>query len=346
MHSTHLRKIHIHGALLGAALGDALGRSRTNLSRRDALRKYGPLSEGSTGRRMYSGDTQLMLLTAQALLKSRSDLRSFRKTFHARLAWYGLSFPVDPSASTMLAAWKSWLARVGLRPGVDSLDNGAGAQAVFSALAIDGTGHNIGRWVDETVHLTRTNSQTRNACVVLGELADLSANTKRDNFEPSEVLAKAIQISSHKELTRQLKALTPFLQGGKSPAAVARHFGWQDGVSHSMVDTTVMAIYCWLRYPDDFKRATTAAIHLGGDSKSLGAIVGGLSGAHLGVAGIPSELPAMLGGSPHGPTWIASLAERFSHWPHGVDDLHRAPPQKTRPLLQLLRNGWERLRFR
>ena len=41
MHSTHLRHKHIHGALLGAAVGDALGLARKGLTRRSAIRLNG-----------------------------------------------------------------------------------------------------------------------------------------------------------------------------------------------------------------------------------------------------------------------------------------------------------------
>ena len=41
MHSTFLRKEHIHGLMLGVAIGDALGLPRKDLCRRLGLRMFG-----------------------------------------------------------------------------------------------------------------------------------------------------------------------------------------------------------------------------------------------------------------------------------------------------------------
>lgn len=341
MHSTHLRRKHIHGALLGAAVGDALGHARQGLKRRTALQIYGrpPLTYRMlAGRGIYTSDTQLMLMTAQALLNSRTDLGSFRRAFRCRLSWYALSLPHGCGWATYRAALRSWLVRFRLPSGVNSSDNGPGASAVFTALAIHGTGHRLPKWIDETAQLTRRNPLAQDGCVVLAVLADEAATIKQAQFDASHTLDKAIEASTCEEIKSKLKQLKPFLEQSRSPSAVARHFGWEHGIDRAMVPTTVMAAYCWLRYPRDYRRAVQSAICLGGDSSSMGAIVGGLTGAHLGVDAVPKSLVQRLGGTPHDPDWIKALADRFSHWPHGLDDLHMAAAQTSDPPLQFLRN--------
>lgn len=341
MHSTYLRREHIHGLLLGVAIGDALGLPRENLCRRVGLKMFGrnPLRyQLLPFRGVCSDDTQLMLLTAQSLLKSRSDGKAFRRALQKRLSWYLLSFPVGAGRATLTAAAKCWLACLGLPTGVNSAGNGAATRALVNALAMHGTGHRLSRWVAESTKLTHTHPLAIDGCQVLAALADHAAVCKTAEFDPAAALEIGIQASSVAEIQGKLQELAHFLQQRRSPAAVARHFGWDGYVSGFIVPTTIMATYCWLRYPNDFRRAVSSAVMLGGDTDSVAAIVGGLVGAHVGAQQLPPELVKGLGGYPHGPAWIAKMAERLSHWPHGPDDLHAAPALPTDPLGQLVRN--------
>ena len=343
MHSTFLRKEHIHGLLLGVAIGDALGLPRENLCRRLGLKIFGrgPLRyQLSHGRGIYSDDTQLMLLTAQALLKSRSDGTAFRRVFQKRLSWYLLSFPVGAGQATLQAAAKCWLASLRLPTGVNSAGNGAATRALINALAIHGTGHRLSRWVAESTKLTHTHPLATDGCQVLAALADHGATCKPDKFDSQAALVVAINASSTHEIKHKLSELQSFLEQRRSPRAVARHFGWDQHISGFIVPTTIMATYCWLRYPSDFRRAVESAVLLGGDTDSVAAIVGGLVGAHIGARRIPPELVKGIKSISHGTAWIEKLAERLSHWPHGPDDLHSAPALPSDPIGQLARNAW------
>ena len=342
MHSTFLRKEHIHGLMLGIAIGDALGLARENLCRRVALRMFGrgPLSYRLIrGRGIYSVDTHLLMINAQALLKSRSDAKSFRRIFQKRLKWYPLSLPIGAGKATLVAAARCWLRPFGLPSGVNSADNGAATRAIFTALAIHGTGHRLSRWVEESTKLTHSHPLAIDGCQVLAELAEFGANCKNGKFDHREALQQAIASSSQAEIKDKLAELADFLDARRGPSAVARHFNWKCGIGSSSVPTTIMATYCFLRYPNDFRRAVESAVLLGGDSNSLAAIVGGLVGALVGAKNIPAELIKNLAGYPHGSPWIEKMAERMSHWPHGMDDLHFAPAQTSDPLAQLLRNS-------
>ena len=54
-------------------------------------------------------------------------------------------------------------------------------------------------------------------------------------------------------------------------------------------EAMAIALYCALRYPEDFSAAITAAVNHRGDSDSTGAIAGNIVGAHVGLSGIPHE---------------------------------------------------------
>lgn len=339
MHSTLLRRTHIHGALAGAAVGDALGFPRDGLSRSAARRMYGTpkLRFPVVGSGFYSSDTHLMLMTAQALLNSRSDLKSFRRAFRGRMKWYPLGLPYSPISNYAIAA-RCWGARFGLQTAVTVDNNQVGATAIFSTLAMNRTGHRLERWVDDTVQITNSNPLVSDGCKVLCALTNFVGAAKGEPLDAGEMVDLAVAASGQPEISQKLAALKKPLEKGSTPEEVADQFNWKRHISSSMVPTVVMATYCWLRAPGDFGKAVLPAIALGGDSSSMGSIVGGLVGAYKGFEGIPEDLYGQMGGTPHGPEWITALAERFSRWPHGEHDLHIAPAQSSDPPMQLIRN--------
>lgn len=327
--------------MVGTAIGEALGLARSGLSRRVALKMFGrpPLRYRLLpGRGIYSDDTRFMLMAAQAILQCRSDLRSFRRKYQSRLSWYPLSLPIGIDLSTWLACKKTWLYRTGITTGVRSTGNGAATRAMFIALAINGNGHRLRKWVEESTKTTHTHPQTIEGCQVLAQLADTCATTSYGKLEPSGVLGNLIDSCEEPILKEGLQRLLPFLEGNRSPSSVARHFEWHRGIRNHILPSTLMATYCCLRYPTDFNRAVQSAIGLGGDSESLGAIVGGLVGAHIGFDRIPKPLIKSLGGYPQSLGWIEEMSNRLSHWPHGMHDLSFAPPLPSDPMMQFLRS--------
>ena len=54
-------------------------------------------------------------------------------------------------------------------------------------------------------------------------------------------------------------------------------------------ETLAVAVYCALKYEDDFDRALIAAVNHGGDSDSTGAVTGNLLGTRVGFHGIPHK---------------------------------------------------------
>ncbi|HJW96054.1 MAG TPA: ADP-ribosylglycohydrolase family protein [Thermoanaerobaculia bacterium] len=70
------------------------------------------------------------------------------------------------------------------------------------------------------------------------------------------------------------------------------------GCDHTMP----VAIYAWLRHPNDVVAAVTECVRCGGDTDSVAAIAG--------VDGIPRELLDRLFEWPRTPEWIAAFGER------------------------------------
>ena len=54
-------------------------------------------------------------------------------------------------------------------------------------------------------------------------------------------------------------------------------------------EALAVAIFCALKYSDDFESALVASVNHNGDSDSTGAITGNILGAHLGLSAIPEK---------------------------------------------------------
>lgn len=72
------------------------------------------------------------------------------------------------------------------------------------------------------------------------------------------------------------------------PPGVDSH--WRGGISAFVVASLLWALYAFLRAPEDYLAAVAIAIAPGGDVDTTAALTGALVGAHLGTAGLPSDL--------------------------------------------------------
>lgn len=100
--------------------------------------------------------------------------------------------------------------------------------------------------------------------------------------------AMAAQYAGTEEISAQLRLLERAVElaGSDMPDVAAIHSlggGW---TGH---DALAIAVYCAVKYPEDFDRAMIAAVNHDGDSDSTGAIAGNILGAKLGIQGIPEK---------------------------------------------------------
>jgi ADP-ribosylglycohydrolase len=64
---------------------------------------------------------------------------------------------------------------------------------------------------------------------------------------------------------------------------------WQ-GISAFVTPSLLWSLYAFLRSPDDYWETICTAIGVGGDTDTMAAIAGAISGARLGVEALPAEL--------------------------------------------------------
>src|SRR5690606_12520237 len=97
------------------------------------------------------------------------------------------------------------------------------------------------------------------------------------------------------ELRQRLEAAFQSLEVNLSPREFAESQGWSKGVGGYVNHTVPAALYCWAASPEDYRQSVTNAVLLGGDTDSVAAITGAISGANLGESAIPREWVEQLG---------------------------------------------------
>jgi poly(ADP-ribose) glycohydrolase ARH3 len=83
----------------------------------------------------------------------------------------------------------------------------------------------------------------------------------------------------------------------------------------TVLDSVPTAMACFASAPDSFGTVIARAIFLGGDTDTIAAMAGALSGAYLGAAAIPAPLLQRLEDEEgqKGRSYIAALAEQLYH---------------------------------
>lgn len=342
------------GALLGTAVGDAIGLPREGMSARRAARLFGgaPLRHRFLfGRGMLSDDAEHACMTAQALLASGGAPARFARSLGWRLRWWLLGLPAGVGWATLKATVKLWLGcRAGPGPawwprsGVRSAGNGPAMRAaVIGAYA----GSDVNVIVElnrASAEVTHTDSRAREGALVIALAAGHAVATRGD-IDAERFLTMARSQIQGEELAAALDRIGPYLAHAADAAQYAMSIGVFDGVTGYINRTVPVALYCWLRWPADFRSAVEAAVLLGGDTDTVAAIVGGLVGATAGEAAIPREWLDGLVDWPRSVTWIRQLATRLADRAEGPQRLFwpALPLRNELFLLIVLFHGFRRL---
>ena len=316
----------IKGSLIGGAVGDALGYAVEFLSAGIIFKIYGEHGiteyELEDGVALISDDTQMTLFTAEGLLNAQKNYtrptsgdyikeiyKSYKDWLTTQKQEYDIQSYSDSSAlisderlysnrapgNTCLSALSSgycgtldWkinnskgcggvmriapipllLAREGGIPlaDVDMLAARAAAIThgnVLGYIPAAFVSHVIG----EILLGKEIYTAVESARTVTRELFSDSSEAV-EYFD--NLIAKAVEYSTETDVD-ELDAIRPLGEGWVAE------------------ETAAIAVYCALRYSNDFERAIIASVNHSGDSDSTGAVTGNILGAYLGYSAIPEK---------------------------------------------------------
>lgn len=323
------------GFVLGMAVGDALGLPREGLSRQRAARMYGgaPLEHRLVfGRGMVSDDTEHMRMTALALLAEPTNTARFAKCLAWKLRWWMLALPAGTGMATAKSIARLWVGWSPDRSGVRSAGNGPAMRAGVLGLCLHRDGDPLREFVRVTTRMTHVDPRAETGALLIALGAREAGRSNGSPIDSTKFLQLCREQPLDDEWVQTLAAVEQSLAGDESAAEFAARLGLDRGISGYIVSTVAAVLFCWLRWPGEFRRPMEEIIQLGGDTDTTAAILGGLAGATCGPESIPQEWLERLIEWPYSVTWMRSvlateLGQRF-----GVTGLSTAGRQPVVPL--------------
>lgn len=304
------------GLLLGGAIGDAIGLPREGLSAARAERLFGrpPLRQQLLfGRGMTSDDTDHLCMAAQALLEAPEDPEAFARSLGWRLRWWLLGAPAGVGWATLRATLKLWSGWPPRRSGVSSAGNGPAMRALTLGACLGRERAKLAAYVKTSTRITHTDPKAEQGALVVA-LAAWEA-LRREPGKPLDagaILQNLGAAIEDDDLRRALRLAAARLERSDTPEAYLQELGVSGAVSGYIGHTVPAALYCWLRWPGDFRKAVEGVVLLGGDTDTTGFLVGALAGASLKSSSIPEEWVSGLMAWPRSAAWLRSLGCRLS----------------------------------
>jgi ADP-ribosyl-[dinitrogen reductase] hydrolase len=301
------------GCLLGAAIGDALGLPYEGLSRRRAIRLLGPPDRfrllGSRG--FVSDDTEHLCIVAQSLIAAGHETQMFEKEFVRRLRGWFLTFPAGLGMATLKACVKLCAGLPPSRTGVRSAGNGAAMRASIFGAAVDDRERLL-----ELVHIcsriTHVDERAIDGARAVALAAALSSARSIPPEELPQRFLEAVEAAVGSEFGNVARRAIQSIQRRESTEAFAASLGASGKVTGYVLTSVPAALHAWLTSPDDYQRAVTSVIALGGDTDTMAAIAGGIVGCRVGERGLPVELISALNDPPRSIAWMKRLGGQLA----------------------------------
>lgn len=297
-------RLKILGSLMGTGVGDALGASLEGWRRVDPD-EVRALAE-KRGTLTYTDDTHMMIGVAESLIENKGfDGEHMTRRFmenYSREPFRGYG-PGPPRVFRMIKGGEAWGKAAGKLYGGGSFGNG-------SAMRIAPVGVFYYDDLAKLKEIAYKSSQITHAHELGKEGAALQAYaialaTQADPssaFQGNEFLRKLTDFTKHEVYQQKMKSAERLL-GEKDRSKVVAELG--HGIE--AFNSVPTAIYSFLSHPNSFEEAVIYAISLGGDTDTIGAMTGAISGAYLGIEAIPEKWQKKL----ENRDYIADLADRL-----------------------------------
>ncbi len=271
--------------LMGLALGDAFGWPVEFLSLEQITAQYGLAGiQEPPDPALYTDDTQMTVALAEALVEAGgTDIERLMLAVGRRFVEW-LHNPDNNRApgNTCLAGMRNFERGIPWRQSGLAHSKGCG-----SAMRVAAVGYYYQHDLDRLQEAARASGLITHghpAAVAASIGAAYLVKLALDGEPPDVYLSRLFALTTgiSEDHDNALRRLGQVLGWGDEVAAM-RHIG-QGWVGEEAV---ALALYCVLRYPDDYVAAMRRAANSDGDSDSIACIAGGILGARLGLEAIP-----------------------------------------------------------
>jgi poly(ADP-ribose) glycohydrolase ARH3 len=280
-----LREV-FRGALLGTAVGDALGAPFEGWAHVEAtpLEIVGRSDEPLR----WTDDTAMTIATAESLVAcggfDGADLAARFVAAYEREPWrgYGAGPPQVLAAIRAGAAWDQPARE--LFGGAGSFGNGGAMRAAPAGLLGYRDVHGAAHLARQCAAVTHTHELGLQGAALQAAAVAWLVGSQPPDWDAGPALVDGLRrIAPDEEFQRQLDQVVAVRDADSEHAAV--HLG--NGIA--AIEAVPAALWAFLRHPTSFADAVRAAIQMGGDTDTIAAMTGALSGAFLGAAAIPDQ---------------------------------------------------------
>lgn len=302
------------GCLVGGAAGDALGFAVEFLEDANIFRYYG--ENGITEYRLADGvaqisdDTQMTLFTAEGLLSCDDGESLVDSVYRAYLDWLKTQNVKEPlSDKGLLAVPELYDRRAPGHTCISALESGECGRIDYLLNKSKGCG-GIMRVSPVAIYCFNKEIPIARADM-LGAQTSAITHTHPLGYIPSAMLVHILYrifegMDIRSAVLDAREAVPPMFEPSEElslaldiydrAVVLAETEDVDDlealrliGQGWVAEETLAVAVYCALKYKDDFDKALIASVNHSGDSDSTGAVTGNIVGAYLGAKGIPRK---------------------------------------------------------
>lgn len=278
--------------MLGAAIGDALGKQNEGVRREEILERgyikdHGRAPIGSLGEKLragqYTDDTEQMLVLADSLTACNGfDVNDFAQ----KIAKWGKAAINDPVKKSFVGP-SSALAIERLNSGLSWKESGSDIPSCGSSMRVAPIGLFYDDPDDVESNAALSSMPTHNSkSAIAGAVAvAIAVRCALDEMDCSEIITQTCARASKYDEDLAGKIELSFQRRNNDPDKVFARLG----TSYFVYDTVPCAFYCFSRHFKEPEKAIIEAVNAGGDTDSIGCITGALCGALHGISSFPEE---------------------------------------------------------
>ncbi len=277
------------GCLVGSAVGDALGRSLEGLW----ISEF-KIEEGFSGR--WTDDTHMMIGVAESLIENEGfDGSHMAETFihnYEREPWRGYAYG-PPQVFKWIRSGVAWnKAAKRLFDGAGSYGNGAAMRVAPVGILYHDDPERLRSVAYGQSQITHAHALGKEGAALQAYAVALAVNADPSSeFETSAFLRELKEFTPSEVYKLKLGAVEKLLTE-KDRLRVVGELG--NGIEAQ--NSVPTAIYCFLRNSKSFEKSLLYAISLGGDTDTIGAMTGAISGAYHGDQVISERWKSRAGG--------------------------------------------------